>query len=156
MPATIELKLTDNKIIQSLNDLAAASVTLAPVMREIAGILADASEQAFSDEADPATGQPWKELTEAHKVRRAEKGYTGAILQMVGDLASSIQSDYGKDFAQVGSNKVYAAIHQHGGLPGMPARNAAIPARPFLGASEQDQDEIMAVLERHLSDALNS
>lgn len=154
MPATINLTLENNKTLKAFTDLASAGADLSPVMKEIAGILADASEQAFTDEADPNTGEIWKPLTDAHKARRQEKGYTGSILQMTGQLAASIQSDWGRDFAQVGSNKVYAAIHQHGGLPDMPARNAAIPARPFLGAGDDDKDEIMDVLKRHLSDVI--
>ncbi|KEQ19175.1 hypothetical protein GZ78_04045 [Endozoicomonas numazuensis] len=140
--------------MKALTDLAAAGADLSPVMKEISGILADASEQAFANEADPTTGESWQPLTEAHKGYRQSKGYTGSILQMSGQLAASIQSDHGRDFAQVGSNKVYAAIHQHGGLPDMRPANAAIPARPFLGASEDDKDEIMEVLARHLSDAI--
>ena len=154
MAATIELRLDDTDALRAFADLATAGADLSPVMQQIAGILADASEQAFADEVDPTTGEAWKSLTDAYKAKRQEKGYTGSILQMTGQLASSIQSDYGSDFAQVGSNKIYAAIHQHGGTPDMPARNAAIPARPFLGASEQDREEIMDVLKHHLSNAI--
>lgn len=151
MPATIEFQFDTARPLEVLQDLASAGADLTPVMKAIAGILADASEQAFADEADPTTGQSWQSLTDAHKAKRQEKGYTGGILQMTGQLAASIQSDWGSDFAQVGSNKVYAAIHQHGGLPDMRPANAAIPARPVLGADDQDQAEIMDVLERHLA-----
>ncbi len=155
MPATINLTLNDSQTLKAIASLTHAGEDLTPVMREIVGILADAAEQAFADEADPDTSTPWVPLTEAHiEKRRDENKWPGAILQMTGDLAKSIQSDYGNDFAQVGSNKIYAAIHQHGGTADMPARNAAIPARPFLGASEQDREEIMDVLKRHLSDAI--
>lgn len=154
MPATIELKLEHNKALKVFTDLAAAGADLSPVMREIAGMLADASEQAFANESDPNTGEAWKPLTESHKARRQEKGYTGPILQMTGSLAASIQSDWGRDFAQVGSNKIYAAIHQHGGTSDMRSANAAIPGRPFLGAGDDDREEIMEVLTRHLSDVI--
>ena len=154
MPATINLTLDDSKTLKAFADLANAGEDLSPVMKEIAGILADAAEQAFVDEADPTTGEGWDLLTEAHEARRREKGYTGPILQMTGQLVSSIQSDHGRDFAQVGSNKVYAAIHQHGGTSDMRPANAAIPARPFLGAGDDDREEIMNVLTRHLSMAI--
>ena len=151
MPATIELRLNANETIHSFNDLAAAGADLSPVMRQVAGILADAAEQAFASESDPATDQPWQPLTGVHQERREARGYTGGLLQMTGQLAASIQSDYGRDYAQVGSNLVYAAIHQHGGTADMRPANAAIPARPFLGASDEDRDEILDVLQRHLS-----
>ena len=151
MPATIQFHLDHVRPLAILHDLAAAGAELTPVMKAIAGILADASEQAFANEADPTTGEPWKPLTDAHQARRKEQGYTGPILQMTGGLAASVQADWGNDFAQVGSNKKYAAIHQHGGLPDMRPANAAIDARPFFGASDQDRDEILDVLERHLA-----
>ncbi|WP_330925291.1 phage virion morphogenesis protein [Candidatus Sororendozoicomonas aggregata] len=152
MPSTIELRLNANETLHALNDLVAAGADLSPVMRQVAGILADAAEQAFASEADPTTGQSWQPLTEAHQAKREEKGYTGPTLQMTGQLAASIQSDYGRDYAQVGSNLVYGAIHQHGGTADMRPANAAIPARPFLGASDEDRDEILDILQRHLAD----
>ena len=154
MPTKIELNIENSKSILLLQELIAASRDLSPVMREVAGILADSSEQALSSEVDPSTGQSWQSLTESHKSRRSQQGYTGSILSMTGQLASSIQSGYGSDFAQVGSNLVYAAIHQHGGTSDMRPANAAIPARPFLGVSELDQEEIIEVLKSHLETLL--
>ena len=155
MATTIELNLDSVNVSRQLEKLASSGQDLSPVMREIAGILADTAEQAFSDEADPSTGTSWKPLTESHKARRREKGYTGSILSMTGQLASSIQAAYGSGYAQVGSNLIYAAIHQHGGTEDMRPSAAAIPARPFLGMGSTDQDEIMSAIERYLRDTLS-
>lgn len=154
MPTTIDLNIENSKSITLLQELASASYDLSPVMREVAGILTDASEQAFSSEADPTTGQLWQSLTASHKACRSQQGYTGSILSMTGQLASSIQSGYGSNFAQVGSNMAYAAIHQHGGTSDMRPANAAIPARPFLGVNDLDQEEIIGALKKHLETAL--
>ena len=155
MAATIELILDATPILSDLSRLAAAGDDLSPAMRQVAGLLADAAEEAFAREADPSTWARWQPLGDAHIERRRKVGkWPGPILQMSGQLAASVQSDYGRDFAQVGSNKVYAAIHQHGSKPGILARNAAIPARPFLGVSDQDREEILDILSRHLADAL--
>ena len=154
MPVTINFQLDHVKPLAVLHDLANAGADLSPVMRGIAGVLADAAEQAFKDETDPTSGTRWQPLTAAHKAKRQAKGYTGAILQMTGQLASSIQSDFGRDEAVVGSNVVYAAIHQHGGTADMRPANAAMPARPFLGAGEQDKGAILDLLEQHLADSL--
>ncbi len=154
MSITVELNLDNSKVLKKLHNLATAGEDLSPVMKDIAGIFADASEQAFNTEVDPNTGQPWEPLTEAHSNARKERGYIGSILAMTGQLAASLQSDYGMDFAQVGSNLTYAAIHQHGGIADMRPSNAAIHARPFLGVSHEDREEIMAALEAHLNSML--
>ncbi len=44
----------------------------------------------------------------------------GKILTLNGDLARRLTTDYGDTWALIGSNEPYAAIHQWGGLPGMP------------------------------------
>lgn len=151
MAATVEFKLPHEPVVEVFQELVEAGQDMTPVMRQIAGILADASEQAFVDEADPTTGQPWPELNEAYRERRFEQGYTGPLLQVRGQLAASIQSDYGRDYAQVGSNLIYAALQHHGGKPDMPAGPAAVKPRPYLGASPADQSEILDVLRNYLS-----
>jgi phage gpG-like protein len=47
---------------------------------------------------------------------------------------------------RVGTNKVYAATHQFG--------RGAIPARPFLGLSEEDVRDAVETLADHMRRAL--
>jgi len=112
---------------------------LTPLMRAIAGVMEDASQQAFEDQADPETGAPWSPLKPGTVAARG--GDATPILQRRGDLAR-LTSDYGRRRAVVGSNEPYAAIHQFGGTPDMAPGPAGIPARPYLGLSDADRDEI--------------
>ena len=50
---------------------------------------------------------------------------------------------------EVGSNVVYAAIHQFGGRAGK-GRRARVPARPYLGIDERDRDAIVRIVTRTL------
>lgn len=50
---------------------------------------------------------------------------------------------------EVGSNVVYAAIHQLGGRTGR-GHAAVIPARPYLGLSRWDESEMLDILQRYL------
>ncbi|MDK4671286.1 phage virion morphogenesis protein, partial [Kingella kingae] len=52
-------------------------------------------------------------------------------LQLSGQLAASLTTQSGNDFARIGSNKPYAAIHHIGGQAGR-GRKVHIPARPYL------------------------
>jgi phage virion morphogenesis protein len=145
----------------------------AAMMGEISGVLADDTETAFAREADPATGVPWPKLKPTTAAGRAERGHwPGKILQVSGQLAASVVTEHGDDYARIGSNKVYAAIHQLGGTTrphDIKARNAKalafagrlfkkvrhpgsiIPARPWLGISPAGRREIGEIVQSYLS-----
>jgi phage virion morphogenesis protein len=80
----------------------------------------------FSDSVDPY-GEPWANV-DKHRAG-------GQPLVDTGRLAASITSLSGNYSAEVGTNVIYAASHQHGALKGQYANNVPwgdIPARPFL------------------------
>jgi phage virion morphogenesis protein len=105
------------------------------------------SAEAFRNETDPATGAKWKE--------RKDKSITRKLLVQRGTLRRSITFNASSDGSvTIGSNLVYAGIHQWGGKTkahDIKARNAKalhfngiyrrlihhpgsdIPARPYLG-----------------------
>lgn len=135
-------------------------------MAEIAGALFFGVEEAFEREEDPNTGTPWADLSDFTKARRKKQGHwPGKKLQVSqAGLASSINSDSGQDFAQVGTNKVYAPTHQRGAKKGefgtgsyktrqgtFPIPWADIPARPFLGLSETTAEEVRTIMARYIS-----
>ena len=66
------------------------------------------------------------------------------ILQRSGALVRSILADWSDTEAVAGTNLVHAATHQFGD----PERN--ILARPFLGASDEDNRFIVDTLIRHI------
>lgn len=71
------------------------------------------------------------------------------ILQVLGHLRGSIHRVAGRDQVEVGSNLVYARIHQYGGQAGR-GRKVTIPPRPFLGVDADDAAMILAVLRGYL------
>lgn len=149
--ARVQITVDDRRVQEGLGELAARLDDLRPVFREIAGVLAEVVEEAFATESDPATLTPWQKLAESTTRQRTEEGtWPGKILQVSqGGLAAEISSDSGADFAVVGSGKVYAAIHQLGGEAGR-GRSVNIPARPFLGLSDEGAEEVLDICGRHL------
>ena len=98
----------DDKGVQKLlTDLSRKMVDMSPLMRQIAGIMHNAVEENFQQEGRPK----WKPSKRA----QIQGGQT---FQDAASLASSISQKYTKDSAIVGTNKVYAAIHQFGGKTG--------------------------------------
>lgn len=127
----------------------------------IAGVMADAVEENFARQGRP------KWLGIKPSPRRAG----GKILQDSGQLAASITSASDNDSAVVGTNKVYAAIHQFGGktrphvirprykralafggrvVKSVNHPGSNIPARPFLSMTADDEREVVAVVSDYL------
>jgi len=151
----IEIQYDDREVLDALHELQRRMGDLTPVMRGIAGVMADATERAFGNEEDPATGLAWHPLMASTVKMRG--GDAHPILQRSGQLASSVVTDYGADFAQIGTNKVYAAMHQFGGVtsPNSMIPGKTIPARPFLGLGDDDQEEILDIVRGYLGEALD-
>lgn len=175
--ATITVTLEDKSIIDAFNRLQRASRNMTPAMRVIAGILHDRAEQNFAEQRGP-DGNEWEKLKPVRNKRRKNP----KILIDTGRLKNSIAMQAGADFARIGTNIAYAAIHQFGGTiqrvaysslsalamkkrkrvgKGEVAAHAInIPARPympFLGTKLQAgvEDEILETLRRHLGGALD-
>ena len=140
MSDNIEIRI-DNKVVQdALLKVAAKAETLRPLLKNLAGIMADATEENFSQQGRP---DKWQELAESTIKKRKKAGHwPGQILQVEGRLASSITTQYDDESAVIGSNLDYAAIHQLGGQAGK-NKSVSIPARPYLKLSEADFKEIL-------------
>ena len=136
----IEIKIDNKEVEQALLETARRAEDLRPLMKNIAGIMADSTEENFKEEGRP---DKWQELAEATIKHRKKTGhYPGRILQVEGQLALSVTTQYDNDSAVIGSNLDYAAIHQLGGNAGK-NKKVSIPARPYLNLTNEDYDEII-------------
>jgi phage virion morphogenesis protein len=143
----IEIKIDNKDIERKLLELAQKGENLRPLMKNIAGIFASATEDNFKNEGRP---DKWTELSEATKKQRTKKKkWPGQILQVSGQLASSISTQYDDESAIIGSNLDYAAIHQLGGQAGK-NKKIEIPARPYLKLTDEDLNEILDATESFL------
>ena len=130
----IEIKLDNKAVEEALLEVAQKASDLRPLMKNIAGIMADSTEENFKEEGRPK----WQDLSEKTKTARRKTGhYPGQILQVSGQLALSITTQYDDESAVIGSNKVYAAIQQLGGQTGK-NKKVSISARPYLMMSNDD------------------
>ena len=143
----IEIKIDNKDVDRKLLELAQKSENLRPLMKNIAGIFASATEENFKNEGRP---DKWPELSEATKKQRTkQKKWPGQILQVSGQLASSISTQYDDESAIIGSTLDYAAIHQLGGQAGK-NKKVEIPARPYLKLTDDDFNEILDATEQYL------
>ena len=133
-------------------------IDIAATTRSIAEGLRTSTVERFEKSVSPE-GKKWKS-----SIRASETG--GKTLIKSNDLRSSIRSEADESGLAVGTNKIYAASHQFGatgrriqpkkaktlrfqiGGKWISAKEVriSIPARPFLGISEEDNEEIKKLL----------
>ena len=165
----IKITIDDREVQKLIKDLTNCLKDRRPLMRKIAGIMHDAVEKNFEAEGRPG----WKPSK-----RAIIQG--GKTLQDTGSLATSISQTYDNDKAIVGTNKIYAAIHQFGfhgsvsvkshirkiksrdirqgkkiiakGITTVKehSKTMNIPQRPFLKLTEEDLETIKMAIIEHL------
>ena len=158
--ATIEVTFDDAKVQRALRRLIAAGSDMTPAMRDIGEHLLNTTRERFVDQKAP-DGKPWATLTPTTRERKRRN--KDKILTLEGYLRGNLAYRAGADQVEVGSPSIYAGTHQFGarkGAFGKTARGAPIPwgdipARPFLGLSDDDQDEIGRIVARYLAEALD-
>lgn len=112
--ADIKITLDNSAITARLQQLSAVLDKPRPLMLQIAETLHAQSMRLFEQQGFPA--KSWPDLRPATRRARARQGHwPGKILQVTGQLASSVLTAAGDDYAQIGTNRVYAAIQHLGG-----------------------------------------
>ncbi len=119
--------------------------SMEPAMQIIGETVVASVQQNFM-----AGGRPegWQELSPVTKAQK--KG--GSILITeghAGGLLGSIHAEAAANSVQIGTDKVYAAIHQFGGQAGR-GRKVTIPAREFLLIQDSDWPDIKEQLNDYI------
>jgi phage virion morphogenesis protein len=166
-------RFESSRFEQAIKDLKDRSVNLSAPLRSCGEVMMTSVDRNFqiqgrySGQNDARGGSTrWKDLAPATKLARlggskafTKKGSLRAsaqrhlaslkILQVRGRLAASITYAVSGNTLTIGSNVIYAAIHNFGGMAGR-GRSVQIPARPFLVVQDQDIDDMITILQKHL------
>jgi phage virion morphogenesis protein len=113
---------------------------LKPALKAAGEVMVNAAVLRINEEQRGPDGTAWQELSPTYLAHR--KRQDSPILVQEGHLRDSITAMATSDQVQVGSNLPYAAIHQFGGTSDMGPKQAAIPARPFIGPSLDEWSDI--------------
>ncbi|MBO0346040.1 phage virion morphogenesis protein [Roseibium sp. CAU 1637] len=187
------ITIEDAQINAALSRVAEAGGETGALMNEIQAAMLFSVQRRFETESAP-DGTPWQRHAPRTAKARAKRkthgrsGGTGPItpklLRETNRLYKSISGEATKTEASVGTNLVYAAIHQTGGtVTQYPQsrkvkfrkvgtqtlfakkahkrafekpvtfgeRTIVIPARPYLGFSDEDRATILVIAENHYS-----
>lgn len=143
--------------LPALLAIQANAADLTPAMEEIGGMLVTSTQDRFEHGVDPM-GIEWP-------VSGRAESENGQTLIDHGHLRDSITFVADSTSVQVGTNLVYGAIHQFGGViegksgplmfstPGggfAMVESVELPKREFLGVSPADDAEATLILEDHL------
>jgi phage virion morphogenesis protein len=140
----------DDKVTRGLSSLARNIQNLDPALEAIGDSLVTSTQLRFEAEESPE-GEPWKGLSLATLANRKREGKDGEarILRDNADMYDSLQPKLlAGQGVQVGVTRVQGRIHQLGGMAGR-GRQVEIEARPYLGVSEADREEILAIMNDH-------
>ena len=111
---------------------------MTPVMKSFSEYMVTTTDKRFEDETGP-DGKKWQKLAPVTRARKAERGKIDKILQQDGYLRL-VHPSADKNSAGIYSDRIYAAIHNRGGMAG-PGRRVKIPRREVLGFSDEDIKE---------------
>lgn len=113
---------------------------LAELRTMIGGEIENQTKRRIAEEKQSPDGTPWADWSSDYA---ATRGPGHSLLEAEGYLANSIAFDVSGAQIEVGTNRVYGAIHQFGGAE----VGRAIPARPFLGVSNDNEDDLLALVD---------
>ena len=167
--AAVTVTVKDREIRDAIRRLLRRVKDLRPAFDEIGGRLEASTRRRFETGIDP-DGLPWPQSLRA-------KEQSGQTLVDSSRLRDSITRAVRDDEVRVGTNVVYAAIHQFGGETGPrvirpknkkalfwpgarhPVKSvnhpgSTVPKRSFLGVDNRDRAAILRIVSRHVGSAV--
>lgn len=149
----IQVDYDDTEVTRMLQRLIDAGGNPRPALKEIGEELVESTKKRFETESGP-DGTPWKRNSEVTKKRK--KGRDQPLTGETGTLMDQINYQLtGNDTLDVGSPTIYAAMQQFGGTKEeFPSLWGDIPARPFIGVSDEDEEMIIKHFNLYLQDQI--
>lgn len=140
----IELAVDLEGLADGQSVIASLGGVIPDLMDGVGALVESQTRRRLSEEKTAPDGEPWA-LRSPGYAQSLRPGTS--ILIRSGGLLDSLAYEARGNEVSVGSDLIYAAIHQHGGTADMAPGPAAIPARPFLGLSDENERELLEFLE---------
>lgn len=146
----ITIEFRDGEILAGIDRLQDQLGDMTTFMSDLGELLVASTKARFAAGTDP-DGTAWTPNSAATLARKTD---SRPLFGTSGSLNSQIFSAAGADYVQIGSDRVYAAMMQFGGTKEQwPHLWGDIPARPYLGLSDEDKENILAETRDWLSGA---
>lgn len=161
---SLDYQVQDARVRAAMGAFLRLAEDAAPIMADIATIGENSTRERFSTETAP-DGTKWKK-----SLRAIVSG--GKTLTQYGHLGDSLTRRSDSTSAEWGFNRIYAAIHQFGGVikaktakglhfrlangEHVTVRQVRMPARPSLGISAGDEADILSAVEARIQGTLRA
>jgi phage virion morphogenesis protein len=143
----IQLQISNSAEVKAAFEaLQAKLADLTPVFQDIGESMLNRTRERFRSQTAP-DGSPWAALSPDYAKRK--KKNKDKILTLSGNLRGLLNYQAGPRSVRIGTPLKYGAAHQFG------RPEIKLPARPFLGLSTSDEQELLEILNDHLQRALN-
>lgn len=160
MVATLTYRLDATEVLSQLETYGSAASDLTILMDQIGALLEQSARDRIEATNVSPDGTPW------YPSDRVDL-FGGKTLFKTGFLASRLTHEASPDQVAIGTDVIYAGVHQFGAtivprnaqaltfvLPGgafVEVGKVEIPARPYLGISEADEDNILDLTGMYLT-----
>ena len=146
MGSAVEIKLQEiDELARTLKAFVLYGGDTERLLESLGMVIEEQTKERFDIQRDPR-GDPWRELTEAYKKRKALKS-SGGILVREGLMRQSIEHQLsGSDSVLVGSPMEYADYHQNA--------KSEKRRREFLGFSTDNIAELQYVVDEFLKEQI--
>ncbi|MCE5335252.1 MAG: phage virion morphogenesis protein [Desulfobacteraceae bacterium] len=122
----VELTVNDAEVRELFSRLASRCANPRPALAEIGEIIVESVQRNFEQHRAPV-GAAWKPLSATYAKWKEKKGRNVSdILILRRALMGSINRQADDDKVRVGTNRVYARIHQFGGQISVGARSSTV------------------------------
>lgn len=155
----INIEFDDRAVLEALRNLQQHTGNLRPALLKIGEELTESTKKRFGTKTGP-DGERWADNSPVTIERKGRNwpltGGGGEHGAGGGALGDTIHDQLlGNDEVQIGSSLGYAAMQQFGGTKSeFPYLWGDIPARPFLGVSNDDHDNILEIIREYLNSAI--
>lgn len=166
----ITISIDNQSVLAALEALRTKMGNMTPAMQDIGEHLTETSKRRFDTSTAP-DGSRWApnsqvtilsylggskgNTTKSGKISAKGVGRVMGKKPLIGEsrsLMSTIHYDAKADSVEIGSPMVYAAMQQFGGSKSaFPHLWGDIPARPFLGLSDEDERSVLDIITGYLS-----
>ena len=141
MEITVQIEGLE-EVIASVDGL--TQIQADQLLEVVANVIAGQNRRRVLEDTHGPNGEAWPPLNEKYAQSPRKKG--NKILVVTGNMARSIGYEVSGDTAWIGPSAYYAG-YVHGGTSKM-------PARPFIGVSQDNRSEIEKVIEAFMTRAL--
>ncbi|SDJ23909.1 phage virion morphogenesis (putative tail completion) protein [Vreelandella titanicae] len=142
------INVSSEAVERAIQDLLNKGEDLTAPMKSIGEEMINSTQQRFRDKEAP-DGTPWADNS---PVTEARKGHGRVLEGESNELAKQFSYSANSDSVEWGSLMIYGPMMYWGGTKAeFPHLWGDIPGREFVGLSDDDEDEVLAILADHLT-----